>query len=154
MTNIDSPGVIVPPPVYVAMVIGLAFAMDFLWPLRIDYYYSLAWSGYVVVALAIVILILCARQFHVHKTDLRPHKPASRMVHAGPYRLSRNPIYLGFLMLQLGYGFVEHHIWVILTLPVSFVILHFHVIASEEAYLRRRFGDEYEQYCQAVNRWL
>jgi len=154
LSKTDNQGVIVPPPVYVAMVIGLAFAMDFLWPLRIDYYYLLAWSGYMVVTLAIVILSLCAWQFHTHKTDLGPHKPASRMVYAGPYRLSRNPIYLSFLMLQLGYGFVEHHVWVSLTLPVSFVILHFHVIANEEAYLRRRFGDEYEQYCQAVNRWL
>jgi protein-S-isoprenylcysteine O-methyltransferase Ste14 len=76
------------------------------------------------------------------------------MIKAGPYRYSRNPIYLSFLVFQFGYGFVELQAWILMTLPLSYLVLRYHVISSEEDYLTREFGEQYRQFCDEVRRWL
>ena len=150
----DNPGIVIPPPIYVALVIGLAYLLGYLLPLQMAYGTVIIWTGYAMVGLAIVILFLCAWQFYRHETDIRPHKPDSSMIIKGPYRFSRNPIYLSFLLFQLGYGLIMQHGWILVTLPLSYIILRFYVIANEEAYLLRRFGEEYQLFCRRVDRWI
>jgi protein-S-isoprenylcysteine O-methyltransferase Ste14 len=154
MSQQDNPGVLIPPPAYIAAVIALAFGLDIMWPIHLEYQSALVWMGYSIVLASIVILLLCAWQFHRHATDIRPHKPATCMIKAGPYRYSRNPIYLCFLLLQLGYGLAVLQVWTLLLLPVSYLVLRYHVIAREEAYLGRIFGAKYLQFCTEVRRWL
>lgn len=154
MSETDNPGIHIPPPIYVAAIIALALGITEFYPLALPYYPPMLWSGYLIVAVGIVNLLLCAWQFHRHETDIRPHKPASCMIMAGPYRYSRNPIYLSFLLLQLGYGLAIQQPWVILMLPISYLVLRYHVVANEEAYLKRKFGEDYEEYRAQVRRWL
>lgn len=154
MSESDSPGIVIPPPLYIVLVVLLAFGLDQLWPISLEYSPFMIWTGYAVVTVSVAVLLLCAWQFHRHETDIRPHKSATCMIKAGPYKYSRNPIYLSFLMLQLGYGLAIWQYWVVLLLPVSYLILRYHVIAREEAYLRRTFGEEYRQFCSQVRRWF
>ena len=72
----------------------------------------------------------------------------------GPYRFSRNPIYLSFTLLQLGLGMWANSAWLVGMLIPTLVLMSYGVIAREERYMARKFGDEYLQYKRAVRRWF
>jgi protein-S-isoprenylcysteine O-methyltransferase Ste14 len=74
-------------------------------------------------------------------------------VRTGPYRFSRNPIYLAFTLLQLGIAIWVNSLWILATLMASVALMHI-VIAREERYLERKFGAEYVAYKSSVRRWL
>jgi len=88
------------------------------------------------------------------RTPVEPWKPTRSIVDHGPYALSRNPIYVAFLGVQLAYAWGRANPWGLLLLPLSGLLLHWGVIAREERYLRERFGDPYERYLRRVRRWL
>ena len=82
------------------------------------------------------------------------NQPARVLVTTGIYRWTRNPIYLGFLLVYGGIGVATQSPWVlILTLPLA-ITVRYGVVAREEAYLERRFGDAYLDYKPRVRRWL
>ncbi len=72
----------------------------------------------------------------------------------GPYRFSRNPIYLSFTLLQLGLGMWANSAWLVGMLIPTLVLMSYGVIAREERYMARKFRDEYLQYKRAVRRWF
>jgi len=80
--------------------------------------------------------------------------PATRLVAEGPYRLSRNPMYVGVLALYLGLCLLTNLAWALLfgLLPLAALVLW--IVPSEERYLERRFGDDYREYRRSVRRWL
>jgi protein-S-isoprenylcysteine O-methyltransferase Ste14 len=87
-------------------------------------------------------------------TPLPTNQPARVLVTTGIYGHSRNPVYLGFFFMYLGIGIALHSPWILaLTIPVAFTI-RYGVVAREEAYLDRRFGDAYRDYKASVPRWL
>ncbi len=69
-------------------------------------------------------------------------------------RVSRNPIYVSGLLLQLGIALLMNNVWIVLLVPVSKFLLDRYVIAREEAYLERAYGEVYVDYTRAVPRWL
>ncbi|MFI5210728.1 MAG: methyltransferase family protein, partial [Gemmatimonadales bacterium] len=69
-------------------------------------------------------------------------------------RFSRNPMYVGMTLLYLGIALWANSLWPLLLLPAVLVVMRRGVIAREEAYLERRFGDEYRSYRARVRRWL
>jgi len=87
-------------------------------------------------------------------TRPEPWKPTTALVVTGPYRFSRNPMYLGFTLFYTGISVWVNALWPLLLLPVVLVVMSRGVIAREEAYLERRFGDEYRSYKARVRRWL
>ncbi|MCB4821905.1 methyltransferase family protein [Roseicella aerolata] len=87
-------------------------------------------------------------------TDPRPDKPDQALVERGPFRFSRNPIYLGFLLVATGFALRWGDLWPWLSVAWCFLLLDRMVVAREEAYLRRRFGAAYEAYMQRVRRWV
>lgn len=87
-------------------------------------------------------------------TRPQPWHPATALVMTGPYRFTRNPMYLGFTLLYLGTSLWVNSIWPLLALPVVLVTVQIGVVAREEAYMERRFGDEYRAYKTRVRRWL
>ncbi len=94
------------------------------------------------------------RELRRHDTTIRPDQPSSTIVISGPYRLTRNPLYLSLATFYLGIGLWTNSLWVILLLvPLLFVMTR-QVIAREEAYLERAFGDTYLNYKSQVRRWL
>ena len=94
------------------------------------------------------------RNFSRAATPLPTNQPARMLVTTGIYRWTRNPIYLGFFLAYSGIGVVALSPWIlILTLPLV-VTIRYGVVAREEAYLERRFGDTYRDYKARVRRWL
>ncbi len=85
---------------------------------------------------------------------LRPATPAHQLFTAGPYRFSRNPIYLAMVVFGAGFGVATLNLWVIMMSFATGAIFNFFVIPEEERYLARRFGPEFEQYRQRTRRWL
>jgi protein-S-isoprenylcysteine O-methyltransferase Ste14 len=89
-----------------------------------------------------------------HRTTFHPDREASRLVVAGPYRFSRNPIYLGLTAVYAGAALLANTLWAILLLPLVLIIVATQVIGREERYLARTFGEDYSEYCRRVRRWL
>jgi len=112
------------------------------------------WIGTAFMGCAFTLLLLCVRDMRGADTTLRPDRPNTRLVRSGPYRLSRNPIYLGLLSLQAGLALAIPSPWSLSLLPLAWLILDLYVVTREERYLSRRFGAEYRQYLDDVPRWL
>jgi protein-S-isoprenylcysteine O-methyltransferase Ste14 len=87
-------------------------------------------------------------------TPVDPLKPTTALVTEGPFRYSRNPIYLALTLLYLGVALLINALWILLLVVPVLVVICYGVIAREEAYLARKFGDAYRQYTAQVRRWL
>ncbi len=88
------------------------------------------------------------------RTSPLPIKPSTALVTAGPYRFTRNPMYVSLVFLHVGLGLWFNVFWALVLLPVAIVIVRYYIIAGEERYLERKFGDEYLRYKARVRRWL
>ena len=87
-------------------------------------------------------------------TQVETVKPTTAIVADGPYRFTRNPIYLGMMLSLIGLAIAFNTLWLLIALvPFYFVIRH-GVVAREEAYLERKFGSVYLDYKQRVRRWI
>jgi protein-S-isoprenylcysteine O-methyltransferase Ste14 len=80
--------------------------------------------------------------------------PTTTVVETGPYRFTRNPIYLGMFLGLIGLAIAFNRLWLLLTLVPFALVIRYGVIAREEAYLDRKFGDIYRRYRARVRRWL
>ena len=87
-------------------------------------------------------------------TGIMLQQSASTVVDAGPYRFSRNPMYVGLTVGYVGVALVINIAWPIVLLPLVLVAVTTAVIAREERYMLARFGPAYEAYCARVRRWL
>jgi len=86
--------------------------------------------------------------------DPDPNEPTTAIVVTGPYALSRNPIYVSFNVAYVGIACMVNTVWPIAVLPIGIAMLYYGVIARDESYLDRVFGDEYRQYKARVRRWV
>lgn len=101
-----------------------------------------------------VLSLLCIGILLAARTTIVPHRVASMLVTWGPYRFSRNPIYLSLALIYLGVAGIFAQIWPLVLLPLPIIVAQHVVIPFEEARLREKFGDTFEQYCRKVRRWL
>jgi protein-S-isoprenylcysteine O-methyltransferase Ste14 len=153
-TGTDAPKIrIVPPLVYLAgLVAGLIVTA---WIPTQAVAGSIAWPvGVVLVLCGIALAASAISRFSSAGTTIRPDRAASQLVIAGPYRLSRNPMYVGLAAVYLGIAIGTQSLWALLLLPVVLTIIRRRVIEREEAFLERRFGTPYRDYRTRVRRWL
>ena len=94
------------------------------------------------------------RTFTRAGADVVPGRPATTLVTKGPYRITRNPIYIGFTLLYFGIAILATSVWMLLLLVPLLIILQRGVVEREEAYLDSKFGEEYQKYKARVPRWL
>jgi protein-S-isoprenylcysteine O-methyltransferase Ste14 len=92
--------------------------------------------------------------FHKARTTTVPGEASAELVMQGPYRFSRNPMYLGLTLAYLGEAGLLTQIWPILLLFFTLAYVNWMVIPLEEARLKEVFGDKYQQYCAKVHRWI
>ena len=92
--------------------------------------------------------------FRRHDESLDLRKPTRRLVAAGPYRLSRNPVYLAFVVFIAGLGCADNAAAVMLAVVPAWAALNWYTIPHEEAYLHRTLGATYDEYATRVRRWL
>lgn len=153
----DAMGVIVRPPLlYLAcLLLGLApdrvLPMPPAWP-EAAFIRWTAGGGLIVAGLAIMAAGI--RNFSRAATPVPSNQPVRALVTTGIHGLSRNPIYVGMSVLYAGIGIAARSPWVLILAPPLLIILRYAVVAREEAYLERRFGDSYRDYKARVRRWL
>ena len=154
LSSSDHAGVRFPPPLLYVAGIGLGFLFQALWPLP-------TWSQTVGTLLALLCLalyvVLCGWAivlFRRFRTSLVPIVPSATLVTRGPYRVTRNPMYVGLAFLYAGIALYFRLSWGLLLLPVVLIVIDRLVIAREEQYLARRFGEAYTHYKLQVRRWL
>jgi protein-S-isoprenylcysteine O-methyltransferase Ste14 len=87
-------------------------------------------------------------------TAIVPYSPATALVHRGPYRFTRNPMYVGLTVGYIGLALLLNSAWALLLLPLVLAALSRFVIRREERHLRSAFGSAYEDYCRRVRRWV
>lgn len=92
--------------------------------------------------------------FHQHRTTVNPYAGASALCTDGPFRFSRNPIYLGDWLILAGVALLLNTLWPLAFAPIVWFMLRFGVIRHEEAHLEAKFGDVYRAYKAQVRRWL
>lgn len=95
-----------------------------------------------------------ARALRRAGTPVNPTKPTTALVTTGPYALSRNPLYLSLTVAYLGAVALANALWPLVLLPFALFVIRTRVIAKEEAYLERKFGDAYRAYRARVRRWI
>ena len=150
----DHPNVIARPPLIYGVSILSGAVVELVWPSPVLPDALATTLGVLGVACALPLFALAARRFMAAGTPLPTNKTPTRIVVSGPYRFSRNPIYLAFSLLHLGIALWVNSAWLLLALAITLVVMTRGVILREEAYLADRFGDEYLRYKALVRRWL
>ena len=150
----DHPGVIAFPPFIFVGCVGLGGLLHWLFPTRVMMYAASVSIGVVLAVASMSLALWAARVMKAAGTNVRPDRPSLTVVRGGPYRFTRNPMYLSLCLLQLAVGFILDG-WtpILLTIPLA-LILHFGVILREERYLERKFGERYLEIKREVRRWL
>ena len=151
--DVANPGYLRPPQIYLgAILVGLG--LDLLTPLPWLPALAGAWLGLPLVICAPALFVASTRRFKASGTPVPGDQPVTTIVRSGPYRFSRNPIYLAFALLVLGIACWRNSLWLLGTLVAAVCLMNFVVIPREERYLQRRFGAEYLNYKTTVRRWL
>ncbi|MGZ3331246.1 MAG: methyltransferase family protein [Gemmatimonadaceae bacterium] len=119
---------------------------------------GIAWiirvAGFVFIGLGIVLAFSALGIFRKTKTTTVPHETPSTLVTSGPYRFTRNPMYVGLTLEYLGVAGARLDVWPAILLPLLLAYINFIVIPVEEQNLRGVFGDAYQEYGARVGRWL
>jgi protein-S-isoprenylcysteine O-methyltransferase Ste14 len=151
----DHADVRVLPPLLFLGSIGLGVLAQLALPLRFASQSGLRVPlGLVLAAAGVAAIVWPILWMRRTQQDPDPRKPSPELILGGPFRWSRNPIYLGMTLIQAGVGIALGNLWVLLLLAPTLAVLQREVIAKEEAYLTRKFGDPYVAYQHSVRRWL
>lgn len=148
----DHANVKIHPPVLLLLHILAAFLLNWLLPLTLPR--SFEWTGYILVLIGVGLAFSAVSQFGKMKTPLDPHRTVNAIVTNGPYRFSRNPIYLGFVCVLFGLPLALGNYWGAVLSPLLVILMVQLVIQHEEAYLEKKFGDVYTGYKSRVRRWI
>lgn len=150
----DKPRTLAPPPLIYVAGLALGVLMERYLPMRL-LPPSIAMGLGIPIALAgLLVAVWAVLTMWRGGTTVNPYKAASSLMTGGPFRFSRNPIYVADTVLYLGLALAFDWAWALAFLPFVLVIMHFGVIAHEERHLARRFGEDYLRYKQRVRRWL
>jgi protein-S-isoprenylcysteine O-methyltransferase Ste14 len=150
----DNPGVRLPPPLIYAAAVIAGWWVNRRWPLVIG-----GGATRLVIALLFVVAwaALTASSvglFRRKHTSMIPIRPAATLVITGPYKFTRNPMYVALALLTVAFALYLNTWWILILLIPTLVAVQRFVIVREEDYLRRRFGVEYDAYATRVGRWL
>lgn len=152
--NDDNPTVRIPPPLIVLAGLAAGLALDG----RLDDLQlnptPLVVLGIVTAAAGLLLGLSALSLFHRKGTKPEPWKPSSALVTNGVFRFTRNPMYVGILLLYAGIALMAGGSWSVGPFVAVSMILNFYVVGREEAYLERRFGDAYAVYRDQVRRWI
>lgn len=150
----DSAGVKVPPPlIYLAgLIIGFLagkWLPGFSPPLVVS-----RTLGGLLIGLGVILAFSAMRTFRKVGTAVRPDRPATTLANTGPYRFTRNPMYLSLAFAYAGIATLAQSLWALLILPAVLLVIRYKVIGREEPYLERHFGEAYVNYKARVRRWI
>jgi protein-S-isoprenylcysteine O-methyltransferase Ste14 len=150
----DAPGVITFPALLLLVALALGVGAHFLFPLPVFPHAVVRVLGGILAVIAAIIAGSARAQMLKAGTNVLPTLPTTAIVASGPYRFTRNPMYLALCLLNLGVGLLLCDVTPIVLTFVLAAVLHWGVILREERYLERKFGGLYSDYKDRVRRWL
>jgi protein-S-isoprenylcysteine O-methyltransferase Ste14 len=150
----DHANVRIAPPILALLHIIAAFILARFVPLPFSVPRAVEYVGFALVVIGFLFGLGAVIAFRRARTTLDPYHPVSSIVTSGMYGFSRNPIYLGFLLMVIGIPLNAGTYWGIILAPVFILLCNKLVIEHEEAYLEKRFGEVYTKYKSHVRRWL
>jgi protein-S-isoprenylcysteine O-methyltransferase Ste14 len=148
-----NPGLVRPPRIYLAAIL-LGILGHLLW--RDNFVARVIGlpTGSLFVLASVALFLAATREFKEAGTPVPGNQAATAIVRSGPYRFSRNPIYLAFSLLQLGLALLVDSLTLVITLVPAVAVMALVVIPREERYLAQRFPSEYAAYKASTRRWL
>ena len=150
----DTPGVIAPPPLIYLGGLAVGLVLDWILPsASLPNGLSLP-LGIALVATGLALMSSFIGAFRRAGTAVPTRRETTAIVTSGPYRFSRNPGYMGMALVFSGIAVLAEAMWAFAALAVVLVVIRFGVIAREERYLERKFGEEYTRYKARVRRWI
>ena len=151
----DTANVIIRPPIAWASAVLAGLVLNWLLPLSfIPAAVPAGALGAMVFALALALVACAIATMTRAGSNVPTNLPTTTIVDTGPYRFTRNPIYLGMFLGLIGLAIAFENLWLLLMLVPFALVIRYGVVAREEAYLARRFGDDYRRYRASVRRWL
>ena len=151
----DTARVIIRPPIAWGLAIVAGLALGWLVPLPfLPAGTPAGWLGAIVVVLALALGVWAVVTMTRAGSNVPTNRPTTTIVESGPYRFTRNPIYLGMFLVLIGLAIAFDDLWLLVTLVPFALVIRYGVVAREEAYLERKFGDVYRTYRSRVRRWL
>jgi protein-S-isoprenylcysteine O-methyltransferase Ste14 len=151
---LDSPHVAVPPPIIFATGFTAAFIIERLLPLRLFTAYPFKLASWFFAFASMLIAISAVAMMLREHTNIHPHRAADHLVSGGPFRFSRNPLYLAQVLLTIGAALYLDIGWAILALVPVVIIIQSYVIRREERHLEAKFGEAYLKYKKGTRRWI
>ena len=127
--------------------VPISFPREFIPPARIL-------AGTILIVVGIRLVVLARREFARYGQPTDPGLPTSKIISTGVFAISRNPLYLGGILLLAGIALTFNAPWVFILLIPSMVACHYILIAPEERYLAAKFGEQYCMYAATVHRWI
>ena len=150
----DHSGVFLPPPLLYALVFIIGMLLQRVWPVRMLPPLFGRAVGIACIVSGMTLIVWSIRTFWRAGTSIIPVRPSTAIVTGGPFRFTRNPMYIALALLYLGAAFWLNTLWPLLLFPVLLFLVQTYVIVREERYLERKFGEEYLQYKSRVRRWM
>ena len=145
---------LVRPPIVYGAAIATGLALELGWPAPFLPGVLARVLGTLLVLAALAGFFYSVRKFRAAGTPVPGNLPTTAIVRTGPYRFSRNPIYLAFSIFHLGIAGWVNGAWLVATLVAAIAVMTLVVIPREERYLEKRFGADYPDYKRSVRRWL
>jgi protein-S-isoprenylcysteine O-methyltransferase Ste14 len=142
------------PPIWFMLFALMALALAWLWPLHFPFPGVFQPLSLVLAAIGGGFALWAALLFKRHSTTAHPYEEANRLVTRGPYRISRNPMYLGLLLTLIALGIWLQSLSALLMAPLFVLVINRCNVLPEEHRLRACFGSEYEAYLRRTRRWF
>ena len=147
----------IPPPLLFVLTFFVGLGLQHLLPLSLtstNMANIVQFIGKGLAGVGVLLAFCCVGMFLLSRTTLIPFGTAAQLLMHGPYRISRNPMYVSLVLVYLGVAGILAQAWPLLLLPLPVTVLHGIVIPFEEARMREVFGEAFDQYCARVRRWL
>ena len=150
----DHADVIGPPPLLYTAALVIGAGLEWFWPTAIGLGWLPLALGAILILAGLAIALWGALALRRAGTAIPPNRPTTELVTDGPFRWSRNPLYLALTLIYAGVGLIADDLWILVLLVPLLLLLHWGVVVREERYLEAKFGEAYRRYKQRVRRWL
>ena len=150
----DNPGVVAPPPLIYVGALAIGLIVHRFFPVKFFPGAGARLLGRVCTGISGMLALSAFLEMRRAGTHVDPTQPATALVTQGPFRVTRNPLYLSLTLLYAGIAFMVNSLWAIVLLPGALIVIRYGVINREERYLERTFGEQYLSYKAKVRRWI
>jgi len=144
----------IPPPVYFLVAVILMILLNLFVPIGRWLYYPWRYFGIIIIALGFSLSLGSGIFFRKLGTNPRPGSKANLIVTKGPFKFTRNPMYLGLITMLIGISILLGTFAPLVAIPIVFIILHTQFVLREEKWMEEWFGQSYLEYKSKTPRWL